>query len=115
MKMKYLFGGTGIVAALLLLGSAPAFAQPYGGGDCRDPTLGGDHDEARHHDRSLEGPGLHCRPATTSKTCATGAGMATTTAGSTTTNITSTATGTIITSAWCRFTSRAREQSRAFF
>ena len=55
MKMKYLFGGTGIVAALLILGSAPAFAQPYGGGDCRDRIERAE----RHLDHAIDRFGRH--------------------------------------------------------
>ena len=55
MRMKALLGGAGF-AALLLLGSVPVTAQPWGGGgDCRDRIA---HAE-RHLDRTIERFGRH--------------------------------------------------------
>ena len=54
MRIKALLGGVGF-AALLLLGSVPAQAQYYGGGDCRDRIVRAE----RHLDRAIERHGHH--------------------------------------------------------
>ena len=54
MRLKALLGGVGF-AALLLLGSMPATAQPWGGYNCRDRIERAE----RHLDRAIERFGRH--------------------------------------------------------
>ena len=54
MRMKTLLGGVGF-AALLLLASPPAYAQPWDGGGCRDRIERAE----RHLDRTIERWGRH--------------------------------------------------------
>ena len=54
MRVKALLGGAGF-AALLLVGSVSAQAQPYGGGDCRDRIERAE----RHLDHAIDRFGSH--------------------------------------------------------